>query len=156
RADGGGYDFIVDTVLAIDPRNPQLAARLVSALKNWRMLEPMRRAHAQAALRRVAAAPSLSPDVDDIVQRALAQDRSAGGTKREHLIFSFPAETLSRSKTRLGFIILANSLMRLSTNRHLSIPMKTDSERCGTSFDEGDGDPNGGEAWRAPKSRARL
>jgi len=34
----------------------------------------MRRAHAQAALRRVAAAPSLSPDVDDIVQRALAQD----------------------------------------------------------------------------------
>src|SRR5262244_415195 len=73
RADGGGYDFIVDTVLAIDPRNPQLAARLVSALKNWRMLEPMRRAHAQAALRRVAAAPSLSPDVDDIVQRALAE-----------------------------------------------------------------------------------
>src|SRR2546429_9400761 len=66
------------------------------------------------------------------------------------------AEMLWRSKTKLGFIILANSLMSLSTNRHLSIPMKTDSERCGTSFDEGDGDPNGGEAWRAPKSRARL
>ena len=74
RVDGRGYDFIVDTVLALDPKNPQLAARLVSALRNWRMLEPMRRGRAEAALQRVAAAPSLSPDVDDIVQRALTQD----------------------------------------------------------------------------------
>jgi aminopeptidase N len=74
RADGAGYTFIVDMVLALDRKNPQLAARLVSALKNWRMLEPMRGARAQAALRRVAAAPSLSADVDDIVQRALAED----------------------------------------------------------------------------------
>ncbi|HET9246977.1 MAG TPA: aminopeptidase N [Xanthobacteraceae bacterium] len=74
RADGAGYDFVVDTVLALDPKNPQVAARLLSALKSWRMLEPARRARAQAALRRVAAAPSLSPDVGDIVQRALAKD----------------------------------------------------------------------------------
>jgi aminopeptidase N len=74
RADGAGYAFIVDAVLALDRKNPQLAARLVSALKNWRMLEPMRGARAQAALRHVAAAPSLSADVDDIVQRALAED----------------------------------------------------------------------------------
>jgi aminopeptidase N len=74
RADGSGYDFIVDTVLTLDPRNPQLAARLVSALRNWRMLEPMRRARAEAALQRVVRARSLSPDVDDIVQRALAQE----------------------------------------------------------------------------------
>ncbi len=74
RADGSGYDFIVDIVLALDPRNPQLAARLASALKNWRMVEPMRRARAEAALQRIMKAPSLSPDVDDIVQRALAPD----------------------------------------------------------------------------------
>jgi aminopeptidase N len=74
RADGAGYDFIVQTVLALDPKNPQLAARLVSALKNWRMLEPIRREHAEAALRRVATAPSLSRDVDDIVRRALAEN----------------------------------------------------------------------------------
>ena len=73
RADGAGYDFIVDVVLALDRKNPQLAARLVSALKTWRMLEPMRRARAQAALRRVAAASSRSVDVDDIVHRALAE-----------------------------------------------------------------------------------
>jgi aminopeptidase N len=73
RADGAGYAFIVDTVLALDPKNPQLAARLLAALKNWRVLEPSRRALAQAALRRVADTSSRSPDVSDIVQRALAE-----------------------------------------------------------------------------------
>ena len=27
RADGAGYDFVADTVLALDPKNPQVAAR---------------------------------------------------------------------------------------------------------------------------------
>jgi aminopeptidase N len=74
RADGAGYDFIAETVLALDPKNPQLAARLLASLKSWRVLEPGRRARAQAALRRVADTPSLSPDVGDIVRRALAGD----------------------------------------------------------------------------------
>jgi aminopeptidase N len=74
RADGAGYEFIVDVVLFLDPRNPQLAARLLSALKSWRVLEAGRRAFAQAALRRVSAARSLSPDVADIVNRALAEE----------------------------------------------------------------------------------
>ena len=73
RPDGAGYDFIVGAVLTLDPKNPQVAARLLSALKSWRVLEPARRALAEAALRRVAAAPSLSRDVSDIVQRALAE-----------------------------------------------------------------------------------
>jgi aminopeptidase N len=73
RADGGGYGFLVDTVLALDPRNPQVAARLLSALKSWRVLEPSRRALAQAALQRVAAAPALSRDVHDIATRALGE-----------------------------------------------------------------------------------
>jgi aminopeptidase N len=72
RADGGGYDFLVDTVLALDPKNPQVAARLLGALKSWRVLEPVRRARAEAALRRVKAQPSLSRDVADIAARALA------------------------------------------------------------------------------------
>jgi aminopeptidase N len=74
RPDGAGYEFVVDTVLSLDPKNPQLAARLLSALKSWRVLEPERRGLAQVALRRVSATPSLSPDVSDIVQRALAED----------------------------------------------------------------------------------
>jgi aminopeptidase N len=74
RSDGAGYDFVADTVLALDPKNPQLAARLLSALRSWRVLEPERRALAQAALQRVRAQPSLSRDTADIVDRALAVD----------------------------------------------------------------------------------
>jgi aminopeptidase N len=73
-ADGGGYDLLVDTVLALDPRNPQVAARLLSALKSWRVLEAGRRAHAEAALRKVAAQRSLSRDTNDIATRALAEN----------------------------------------------------------------------------------
>jgi aminopeptidase N len=72
RADGAGYDFVADAVLALDPKNPQVAARIVGAFRSWRVLEPARRARAQATLKRVTAAPTLSRDVADIVARTLA------------------------------------------------------------------------------------
>ena len=72
RSDGAGYDFVADIVLTLDPKNPQVAARIVGAFRSWRALEEGRRAHAEATLRRVAAAPSLSRDVGDIVARTLA------------------------------------------------------------------------------------
>ena len=72
RIDGAGYDFIADAVLALDPKNPQVAARLTGAFRSWRALEAKRRARAEATLRRVAAAPALSRDVHDIVARTLA------------------------------------------------------------------------------------
>jgi aminopeptidase N len=72
RADGAGFDFVADFVLALDPKNPQVAARLMGAFRSWRALEAKRRGRAEAALRRIAAAPSLSRDVQDIVARSLA------------------------------------------------------------------------------------
>ena len=71
RADGAGYDFVADTVLALDPKNPQVAARLATAFRTWRTLEQGRRGKAQAALERIKAAPGLSRDLADIVERAL-------------------------------------------------------------------------------------
>jgi aminopeptidase N len=72
RADGDGYDFVADIVIALDPKNPQVAARLMGAFRSWRTLEPQRRGRAEATLRRVAAVAALSRDVADIVARALA------------------------------------------------------------------------------------
>jgi aminopeptidase N len=72
RADGEGFRFVANLVLELDPKNPQLAARLLQAFKSWRALEPGRRAKAQAALEAVAAAPSLSADTSDIVRRSLS------------------------------------------------------------------------------------
>jgi aminopeptidase N len=74
RSDGGGYDFVADMMLALDPKNPQVAARIMGAFRSWRALEASRRERAEATLRRVAASPSLSRDVGDIVERTLAQD----------------------------------------------------------------------------------
>ncbi len=73
RADGAGYDFVADVVLTLDPKNPQVAARLMGAFRSWRALEPVRRERAEATLRRVATAPALSRDVHDIVARTLAE-----------------------------------------------------------------------------------
>ena len=72
RADGAGYEFIADTVLALDPKNPQVSARLATAFRTWRMLERGRQAQAEAALTRIKATPGLSRDLADIVERALA------------------------------------------------------------------------------------
>ncbi len=69
--DGAGYDFLADVVVDTDSRNPQVAARLLSAFRSWRALEPGRRDRARAALERVAAVSTLSPDVRDIVARSL-------------------------------------------------------------------------------------
>jgi aminopeptidase N len=72
RADGAGYEFAADHVLALDPKNPQLAARLATAFRSWRTLEAGRRGKAEAALQRIKAAAGLSRDLADIVERALA------------------------------------------------------------------------------------
>jgi aminopeptidase N len=70
--DGSGYDFVTDIVLSLDAKNPQVAARLLGSFRSWRTLEAGRRRLAEAALRRVAGAQGLSPDVKDIVERSLA------------------------------------------------------------------------------------
>jgi len=72
RADGAGYEFVADVALELDPKNPQVAARLMGAFRSWRALEAARRQRAEVTLRRVAAAPAPSRDVHDIVARTLA------------------------------------------------------------------------------------
>lgn len=72
RADGAGYSFVADIVIALDRTNPQVASRLLGSFKTWRMLEGGRRKLAEAALRMVAATPNLSRDVGDIAARSLA------------------------------------------------------------------------------------
>jgi aminopeptidase N len=72
RLDGLGYDFVADVLLELDPKNPQVAARIMGAFRSWRALDARRRQRAEATLRRVAATSNLSPDLHDIVARTLA------------------------------------------------------------------------------------
>ncbi|HZZ60736.1 MAG TPA: aminopeptidase N [Roseiarcus sp.] len=71
RADGAGFAFLEEMVVALDPTNPQIAARLLTAMRSWRSLEEKRRGMAEAMLKRIADRPALSPDVRDIVTRSL-------------------------------------------------------------------------------------
>ncbi|TRL36708.1 aminopeptidase N [Rhizobium straminoryzae] len=71
RKDGEGYRFLARQILAIDPRNPQLAARILTSMRSWRSLEPTRAEHARTALGEISAAASLSTDVRDIVERMI-------------------------------------------------------------------------------------
>ena len=71
QADGFGYELFAEQVLAIDKFNPQLAARLLTSMNNWRTLEPGRREKAQAVLSDIAATTGLSRDTSEIVDRCL-------------------------------------------------------------------------------------
>ncbi len=72
RPDGQGYALAGRVIQQLDPLNPQVAARLLTAFRSWRSLEPVRRAMAKAALEAIAATAKLSPDTRDILDRTLA------------------------------------------------------------------------------------
>jgi aminopeptidase N len=71
QVDGSGYEFWADSVLALDPINPQVAARLARALDRWRLFTQPYQNKMKAALERVAACQTLSPDVKEVVGKAL-------------------------------------------------------------------------------------
>ncbi|MXO55582.1 aminopeptidase N [Pontixanthobacter gangjinensis] len=70
-ADGEGYKIIADLILALDPINPQTAARFVPSLGRWRRIEPARAAMMRAELERIAKSDSLSRDTFEQVTRSL-------------------------------------------------------------------------------------
>jgi aminopeptidase N len=71
RPDGEGYRFIGRFVIAIDKKNPQVSARITTAFRSWRTLEPGRQAKAQQTLLDLSAHKTLSRDLRDIVDRML-------------------------------------------------------------------------------------
>jgi aminopeptidase N len=71
RADGEGYRFLCQSIARIDATNPQVAARLLTAMRSWKNLEPGRREKARAAMAALSAKTHLSRDVRDILDRTL-------------------------------------------------------------------------------------
>jgi aminopeptidase N len=70
-ADGAGYEFLADRVIALDALNPQVAARMARGFDRWRKFDAARQAKARAALERIRDAQGLSRDVAEIVTKAL-------------------------------------------------------------------------------------
>ena len=76
RADGAGYRFAAHWVAQLDPRNPQLAARLASAFTRWKKYTPELKTQLRDTLRDLAARPNLSNDVTEIVTKSLGEKES--------------------------------------------------------------------------------
>jgi aminopeptidase N len=70
-ADGGGYRWVADQVIALDRLNPQVASRLARAFDRWKKYDAGRQAHARAALESIRDAQGLSGNVAEVVERAL-------------------------------------------------------------------------------------
>jgi aminopeptidase N len=71
RADGRGYDWLAEVIVAADKLNPQTAARFVAPLGRWRKIEDGRAAKMRAALERILREPGLSKDVFELASKSL-------------------------------------------------------------------------------------
>ncbi len=71
---GSGYDFLAGEVIKIDKINPQVAARLLSPLGQWRRFDEIRQDKMTAALKRILAQKDLSSDVFEIASKSLASN----------------------------------------------------------------------------------
>jgi aminopeptidase N len=68
---GDGYRVVADWLIRLDPLNPQTAARVSTAFETWPRYDAYRRKQARAALDRILAAPDLSGDLREMVERML-------------------------------------------------------------------------------------
>lgn len=67
---GAGYRFLADRIIQLNSINPQIAARLVSPLINWRRYDPERQKWMQQELDRILAIKDLSSDVYEIASKS--------------------------------------------------------------------------------------
>jgi aminopeptidase N len=70
-ASGDGYDVVAQVVMALDERNPQVAARMVSAFRSYQLMNQVRQDKARAALTAIRDKQNLSADTLEMVSRML-------------------------------------------------------------------------------------
>ncbi len=68
--DGSGYEFLLDQVLALDPLNPQVAARMLRALSRWQRYDEQRQLLMRKQLQRILDA-DVSRDVFEVASRSM-------------------------------------------------------------------------------------
>jgi aminopeptidase N len=68
---GEGYRLLGEVVRALDPINPQVAARLAGAFESWRRYDPGRQQKMRAELETVLAQKGLSPNLFEVAGKIL-------------------------------------------------------------------------------------
>ena len=69
---GAGYKLLADLVIKLDPINPQIAARLVTALGTWRRFDAARQKLMRAELQRIHDLENLSHNSFEMASKSLA------------------------------------------------------------------------------------
>ncbi|RLB74303.1 MAG: aminopeptidase N, partial [Deltaproteobacteria bacterium] len=70
RSDGAGYKLLVEQIIILDQKNPQVAARMAAPLTRWKQLETKRRKLLELQLLRLQKM-DLSSDLYEIVNKSL-------------------------------------------------------------------------------------
>ena len=68
---GSGYRFLTEQLIAIDPTNSQIAARMVAPFINWRKYDAPRQIMMREQLERLAGLDNLSDDLYEIVKKSM-------------------------------------------------------------------------------------
>ncbi|MEO1749672.1 MAG: aminopeptidase N C-terminal domain-containing protein, partial [Pseudomonadota bacterium] len=76
RPDGAAYAYFCESILRLDAINPQVSARLMTAMRSWKDLEPVRKAAAEKQLRELHNRTGLSRDLRDILSRTLGETKA--------------------------------------------------------------------------------
>jgi aminopeptidase N len=71
RKDGAGYTLLKEAVIELNAINPQIAARMLTPLREWRRYTQDRQEKMKSVLNEIASASKLSPDVFEIVSKSL-------------------------------------------------------------------------------------
>jgi aminopeptidase N len=69
---GEGYRLVADTIIALDAKNPQIAARLCTILGNWRRFDEGRQGMMRETLERILEVETLSHNTYEMASKALA------------------------------------------------------------------------------------
>jgi aminopeptidase N len=69
---GAGYQLLADTIIALDAKNPQIAARLCTVLGSWRRFDPARQALMKTQIERILAVETLSHNSYEMASKAIA------------------------------------------------------------------------------------
>jgi aminopeptidase N len=72
EANGQGYAFLADQIIALNTLNPQIASRMVAALTSWRRFDSGRQALIKAQLERIIHTADISKDVYEVASKSLA------------------------------------------------------------------------------------
>ncbi|HXH15281.1 MAG TPA: aminopeptidase N, partial [Sphingomonas sp.] len=70
-ADGSGYRFLADQLIALDRLNPQTAAKLLPPLGRWRRFDAARAGLMRGELERIVRTPGLSKDLFEQASKSL-------------------------------------------------------------------------------------